>query len=212
MVQDTEPTKAELEAEAHEHANKVKAAEKAHVTAMKQFESSVGLVAPEQLLELGRAVDKAKTEAEQAAKLHKRATERVANFEVEAKKDERNSLIARDVEEARGATDFAAYRAVGVEKLVLTIDMTEETVSAKPSGPGIRTSTPRAPRSSNGGGGFQSRGAIQLDSTGEEFKSVNRAYMEKRAEKDGQEPAPANTASATRWLEANVGSFHYLNQ
>ena len=211
MVTETDtPTREELETEAKNKQAEVKAAEKAHATALKTFESSVGRVPMEQLLDLGRAVDKAKADADNAAKLAKRAQERVDNFELEAKRDERNSLLSGHVEATRASTDFEAYEAVGVEKLVLTIDIAERTVSPKPTGPGIRSTTPRA-RRENGAGGFTSAGAIRLAS-GEVFKSVNRAYMDKRTEKDGQEPAPANTASATRWLTANCGGFEYINQ
>ena len=210
MTQETTtPTKEELVAAHNEALTNIKDAEKAHQTAQKAFDAAVGKVGTEELVALATPVTEAKALVDRMTKLATRAKERVDGYELEAKRDERNALIARDVAEAKDATDFATYRAVGVEKLVLTIDMTEETVSAKPSGPGIRTAstTPRT-RTSNGSG-FTSRGGIRF-ADGREFPSVNRAYMTLRAQADGTEPAPANTKSASKWLTDKVGSFEFV--
>ena len=57
MVTETDtPTREELETEAKNKQAEVKAAEKAHATALKTFESSVGRVPMEQLLDLGELI------------------------------------------------------------------------------------------------------------------------------------------------------------
>jgi len=215
MVTETEaPTREQLETEAANKLAEVKAAEKLVTSAMKQFESSVGQVPMEQLLELGRAVDKAKTDAENAGKLAKRAQERVDGFELEAKRDERNALIAQDVITTRDAMiNFDAYTAVGVEKLTLVIDMIERSVTPKASGPGIRTSTPRA-KSENGSGGFKSAGAVIVQ--GQQYPSVTAAYNQLRAQADGANVLPdgaykaSNGVTARGWLDKHAGGFEYV--
>jgi len=219
MVTETPVTREQLEAEAVTKANEVKTADKAHANAMKAFSDATGKVSMEELLDLGRKVDKAKSDAEYTAKLAKKAQERVDGFEMELKRDERNALISGDVASIRdGLINWDHYAAVGVEKITFTVDISERTVSPKPSGPGIRTATAGPRKSSNGGnGGFQSRGAIQTVD-GAQYKSVNRAYMELRAAADGVEESditPANTESASRWLRKHFDTdepFVYINQ
>lgn len=200
------PTREELEAEHAEKLNEVKAAQKAVTAAEKAFQDGIARQLPlEQVNELAIAFNKAKDAVTFIEKLAVKAKERVDNFELEAKRDERNALIAGDVATVRDdVIDFEHYTNVGVEKLTLTIDMIERTVSAKPAGPGIRSTTPRAPRE-NGNGGFTSRGAIRTVD-GREWKSVNRAYMELRSEADGTEVTPANTESASRWLRKHFNT------
>ena len=127
MVTETvTPTREELETEAANKLAEVKAAEKLVTSAMKQFESSVGQVPMEQLLELGRAVDKAKTDAEDATKLAKRAQERVDGFEMEAKAEGGESRVDSDMGNVIGA---AASGVASSADAILTQSAFDQTIT-----------------------------------------------------------------------------------
>src|SRR5437667_2337119 len=160
MTQETAtPTKEELVAAHNEALTNIKDAERAHQTAQKAFDAAVGKVGTEELVALAGPVTEAKALVDRLTKLATRAKERVDGYEMEAKRDERNSLIANFVSWVENAEEiYEPMLHVGVEKLVLTVDILAGTVTPKASGPGIRTAstTPRT-RTSNGSG-FTSRG------------------------------------------------------
>lgn len=222
---DEAPTKEQLEGSLGELNAELKSMQKALRDKLAAFKDAVSAgTAVEELADMGSAISKAKdaigTEAADGQKPTGQYAKiaamehRIANFEFEARADERNALSQAEHDEA--VSYFTERRAqwttVGVNQVTLTVTIPEDEsepvlCNIKLAGPGVAaTRTPRT-ASSNGGNGFKSHGAIRIRSTGQTFRSRNAAYMELRGAKDGKEPAPANTAAATRWLEGN--DYHF---
>jgi len=182
-------------------------ANKAHADAVSAMERARGdkSVSMEALVELADGIRAAKASSDRKAASIAVINRRIANFDVLAKAGERDAAM-------KGLHDYVAarfddravgsLRSMGVDRVTVMVDIKEALlVNVKPTGEKLTGST-RAP--SGNGRGFSSAGKVTVG--GEEYASLNRAYVALRAAADGIDPGdvtPANSKSAEAWLTKN---------
>jgi len=204
---DTPITKEQLAADVAVFEAELATANKAHADAVTAMERARGdkSVSMEALVELADGIRAAKAQVDGKAGKIATLNRRIANFDVLAKAGEREAAmkgIHEYVTGQFGERAVANLRSMGVDKVSIVVDIKEALlVNVKPTGEKLAGST-RAP--SGNGRGFSSAGKVTVG--GNEYASLNRAYVALRAAADGIDPAdvtPANSKSAEAWLTKN---------
>ena len=204
---DTPITKEQLAADVAAFEAELATANKAHADAITAMERARGdkSVSMEALVELADGIRAAKAQVDGKAAKITTLNRRIANFDVLAKAGEREAAMKElhaHIGIAFGDKEVANLRSMGVDKVTVVVDIKEALlINVKPTGEKLAGST-RAP--SGNGRGFSSAGKVTVG--GQEFASLNRAYVALRAAADGIDPAdvtPANSKSAEAWLTKN---------
>ena len=212
MVQEI-PTAEAIQTEIAEAQKAYEAAIKVAAKSRKAAEAAVGNVAFEDLAELFEQV---KFDEAGVSRCKSALTVAEGKLEFEAVRERWN---AQEALRTNITTAFDEVMTVFHNELVAagveTITFTggDETI-VKFVGEGV-VKPPSAGRtrkgSGNGNGTRVSHGAIRINDTGEEFRSINAAYNTLRSRTDESlayaKPSPVNTASATRWLDGHGFSF-----